>query len=94
MSWSELRVRIFGLLGQGIVDLDSGLTKNLAAFNGIIILSMLMYLPGQSPYIVALPIDFAWTICVCVALHAVSWACMQFLSLSEQLTRISQCSFF
>ena len=28
------------------------------------------------------------------SLYAVSWACMQFLSLSEQLTRISQCLFF
>ena len=25
-TWSELRVRILGLLGQGIGDLDSGLT--------------------------------------------------------------------
>ena len=29
-----------------------------------------------------------------MSLHAVSWACMQFLSSSEQLTRISQCLFF
>ena len=28
-----------------------------------------------------------------MSLHAVSWACMQFLSLSEQFTRISQCLF-
>ena len=27
------------------------------------------------------------------SLHGVSWACMQFLSWSEQLTRISQCLF-
>ena len=25
-TWSDLRVRIWGLLGQGIGDLDSGLT--------------------------------------------------------------------
>ena len=26
LTWSDLRVRIWGLLGQGIGDLDSGLT--------------------------------------------------------------------
>ena len=29
-TWSDLRVRIWGLLGQGIGDLDSGLTMILA----------------------------------------------------------------
>ena len=29
--------------------------------------------------------------CSFMSLHVVSWACMQFLSLSEQLTRILQC---
>ena len=32
--------------------------------------------------------------CSFMSLHAVSWACMQFISLSEQLTRISQCLFW
>ena len=31
--------------------------------------------------------------CSSLSLLAVSWGCMQFLSLSEQLTRISQCLF-
>ena len=32
--------------------------------------------------------------CSSLSLHAVPWACMQFLSSSEQLTRISQCLFY
>ena len=32
--------------------------------------------------------------CSSMCLHAVQWACMKFLSLSEQLTRISQCLFW
>ena len=32
--------------------------------------------------------------CSSMSLHAVQWACMQFLSSSEQLTRISQCLFY
>ena len=32
-TWAELRVRIWGLLGQGIEDLDSGLTKKMNVFH-------------------------------------------------------------
>ena len=33
-TWSKLRVRIWGLLGQGIGDLDLGLTMNHQADDG------------------------------------------------------------